>query len=75
MQCRQHEGGGLARAGLRGNHQVAAFEGRRNGLLLDRRRFAVTGIGECFEDGRVEADFCKSHGSLFYGCAARCLTA
>jgi hypothetical protein len=36
-------------------------EGSGNGLSLNRRRFAVAGVGQCFEDGRVKADFCKSH--------------
>jgi hypothetical protein len=72
VQRRQHEGRRLAGTGLRGNHQVAAREGGGYGLLLDRRRFAVAGVGECLQDGRVKADFCKSHISLSYGCAARC---
>jgi hypothetical protein len=61
MQRRQHEGSGLPGTGLRGYHQVAAGEGSGNGLALYRRRFAVAGIGKGFEDGRMKADFCKSH--------------
>jgi hypothetical protein len=33
---RQQEGGGLAGSGLRAGNQVAAFQCRGNGLLLDR---------------------------------------
>ena len=39
---RQGKAGGFAGAGLGGNHQVAAFENRRNRLLLYRRGCGVT---------------------------------
>ncbi len=55
VQCRQHEGGGLARTGLRRDQQVAAGDGGRNGLRLDWRRGGVTGIGNSLDEGRVEA--------------------
>jgi hypothetical protein len=61
MQGRQHEGGGLAGTGLRGNHQVATGDRCGNGLLLDGGRFVVAGVGQCFEDGRMKTDFCKRH--------------
>ena len=39
---RQQEGGGFAGAGLRRSHDVAAFQSKRNGLCLNRRRAFIT---------------------------------
>ena len=61
---RQHEGSRLAGAGLRRDQQVATFDGRGNGLRLDRGRFGVARVGERLEDGRMQADFFKSHQFL-----------
>nr|GEU28450.1 hypothetical protein [Tanacetum cinerariifolium] len=54
VQRRQHEGCSLAGTGLRGYQQVLACDGRRNSLLLHRGWRGVAGVGQGFDDGRVE---------------------
>ena len=64
VQCRQHEGGSFSGSGLRGNKQVAAFDGGGNRLGLDGGRVGVTGLGKGFKQGFVKPDFCKGHQFL-----------
>ncbi len=52
----QHEGRGLAGAGLGDAEQVAAGENRRNGLELDRRRLRIILRGERIEQGLREPE-------------------
>jgi len=49
LQYRQHEGGGLAGAGLRRAEQIATCEDYGNGLRLDGGGYGVTLLGDCAE--------------------------
>ena len=46
IQHRQGEAGGLAGAGLRGAHHVAAHQHERDRLFLDRRRVTIAHLGD-----------------------------
>lgn len=59
LQQRQGETGGLAGAGLRAAHQVAAFEHDGNGLRLDRRGFGITALGNGADEFGGQAERCK----------------
>ena len=50
LERRQHEGRGLARAGLGRGDQVLPGQGQGDRLLLDRRRRGVAAQVNCFED-------------------------
>ena len=56
---RQHEGAGLAGAGLGDAEHVAAFERVRDGLDLDRGGGDVAGFGYGLQDPRVQREFGK----------------
>jgi hypothetical protein len=56
LQRGQHEGGGLAGAGLGGGKKIAAGEGRRDRRRLNRGRRRVTGGVEGFENEGVERE-------------------
>ena len=58
---RQHEGGGLAGAGLRDAEHVAAREHVGDGLLLDRGGGGVAGRGNGGENFVGQAEFGKGH--------------
>ena len=62
---RQHEGSRFARASLRRNHQVAAFQYGRDGLLLDVGGFRVARVGNGLQQGRVEVELRKFHDASF----------
>ena len=59
-QHRQHEGGGLAGAGLGDAEDVAALQGGRDGARLDRRRDRVAGVGDGGEYFLAQAKVRKS---------------
>ncbi len=64
LQHRQHrqcERCGLAGAGLGDAQDVAAFQGVRNGLFLDRRRRVVARRFDGFEHFLAQAEFAKFH--------------
>jgi hypothetical protein len=50
LEDRQHEGRGLAGAGLGAGEQVAAGENERDRLALDGRRLGVTLVGDRTEE-------------------------
>ncbi len=58
---RQHEGGGLAGAGLGDAEHVAPGEDVRNGLFLDRSRARVAGSGNRRENLIGQAEMGKRH--------------
>ena len=58
---RQHEGSGLAGAGLCGGEQITAFQHHRDGLGLDRRGNGKAKIGDRTRKGGVYAEFRKIH--------------
>ena len=72
LQQRQHEGGGLAGAGLGQAHHVAPLRDQRDRLLLDRRRHAVAqGLDPC-RDARIKIKCLEIHDcSLSTGGAPR----
>ena len=57
----QHEGRGLARAGLGEAQHVPALEGVGNGLRLDGRGRGVSGGGNRFEDFGAQSELCERH--------------
>ena len=59
---RQHEGRGLAGAGLRAGEHVAAGENRGNRLGLNGSRRAVTTIGERTRKFGNQPESGKRHG-------------
>ena len=64
LEDRQQKGRGLAGAGLGESHHVAAFEGVRDGLLLDRGRLLPA---ECLDAGQntgVELELLELHERL-----------
>ncbi|MCY1226908.1 hypothetical protein D9M72_391580 [compost metagenome] len=68
----QHERGGLARAGLARDQQVAAGQEGRDSLGLHRRGRVVVQFGEGAQDGRIEAKRGETafHGRGFFNCRA-----
>ena len=56
---RQHEGGGLAGAGLGDAEHVLALQGVRDGARLDRRRHGVAGVGNGGKDLGRQAQVCE----------------
>jgi hypothetical protein len=56
MQCRQGEGGGLARAGRRLGEEIASGEQRRDRGHLDRRRLFVAEGREAHEEAGIETE-------------------
>ncbi len=61
LQQRQAEGSGLAGAGLCPGQQVAAFQGERDGLLLDRGGGIVALLGQRAQQERGKAQGFKRH--------------
>ena len=59
LQDRQRKTGGLAGAGLRAAHQVAALQNDGNGLRLDRRGFGITALGNGANEFFGQAERCK----------------
>ena len=59
VERRQHEGRGLAGAGLGDAEQVAAGQDGRDGLELDRRRLRIILRGERIEQGLREPEGMK----------------
>ena len=72
LQRRQHEGGGLAAAGVRGHEQVGARQRSRNGLELDSGGFGVTGGSDGFKQGGLEPEFGKIHQEQPFAHPGRC---
>ena len=64
---RQHEGAGLAGAGLGDAEDVAAFERVRDRLDLDRGRGDVAGFGHGLQDPRVQRKIGKCGHVAFVG--------
>ena len=64
-QHRQREGAGLAGTGLRLTEHVTAFQHRRNGGGLDRRRGFIANRGHCAHDSVRQAKVCKTQGGGF----------
>ncbi len=61
LQQRQAERGGLAGAGLRAGQQVAAFQGQRDRLLLDRGGVFIALLGQRAQQERGKAQVFKRH--------------
>ena len=59
IEDRQRESRGLAGAGLRNANDIAALEGNRNGLILDRGGSDVFFFREGAKDRRCEAELVK----------------
>ena len=57
----QHEGGGLAAAGLRSGDQVVAGKNERDGLRLDRRGHGVAGRPYALGNGLGQAECGERH--------------
>ena len=68
---RQHETGGLARAGLRDADDVAHHQHRRDGLRLDRSRLVIAGIKHRLEQFVRQAEIGEFHAKR-YSCCGRC---
>ncbi|MNQ53030.1 hypothetical protein D3C85_670610 [compost metagenome] len=67
FEHRQGEAAGLAGAGLRGDHQVAALQDGGNGALLHRGRLGVAGGLDGASQGLGETEGSKGHaGFLFH---------
>ena len=62
----QHEGGGLAGAGLGDAEQIAARHKGRDGLLLDRGRSGIFLQSKRLEDGLRQPEIFKRHGNSLY---------
>src|SRR5690606_24059220 len=61
FEDRQGKAGGLAGAGLGGNHQIAAFEYRRDGLQLDGGRSGIAGGSHGTHKRVGQAERSKGH--------------
>ena len=61
LQHRQREAGGLAGAGLRAAHQVAALQDDGNGLRLDRRRGVVALLANGAQERLGQAEVGELH--------------
>ena len=61
VEHRQHEGGGLAGAGLRAAEQVVPFENERYGLGLYRGRGFVALLAHGLDNGRSQLEIFKVH--------------
>ncbi len=63
LQQRQGKARGFTGAGLGAGHQIAACQHGRNGLLLNRGRFAVALLFYSAQDFRVQAKGIKRHNN------------
>ena len=61
LECRQHEGGGLAAAGVGAHAQIRTGHRGGNGLRLHVGRVLVAGSGDGLQDGLVQAQGRKAH--------------
>ena len=71
VERRQHEGRGLAGAGLGDAEQVAAGQDRRDRLALDRRRLRVIFRRKRVEQGLGQPKLMKRHENSNMKSAAR----
>ena len=62
LQPRQHEGRGLAAAGLRRDQQVAARQRGGNRFALHRRRPVVAEALQVIQQGRIQTERREAHG-------------
>ncbi|MCY1527078.1 hypothetical protein D9M68_621320 [compost metagenome] len=67
MQDGQREGRRLARAGLRGAHDVTAFHHDGDGLGLDRRGSGVAGFGDGLQQQGVQPEIGERRRGRFSG--------
>ena len=65
VKYRQHEGGGLAGAGLRGSDDVITGEYGRDGSRLNRRGCDVACAGDTREQTRVQFKRSETQGESF----------
>ena len=79
LDHRQHEGRGLAGAGLRDAQQITAGQNRRDGLLLNGRRLLIAGFFHGFQDVLAQREFAEFHAVPVRGIGSsfglRCLGA